>query len=122
LTSVVLPKPAGAEMRVSLRRRPALNRSNRRGRRIAFGAGGRIYSLVARIGVDIDQAQSFYPIFKYLRKLSQPTSAYKYASGPTKLHQRPLTTYYLVAPVVAVASGVDVGVTVGVEVVCSVGV
>ena len=55
LTSVVLPKPAGAEMSVSLRCSPAFSRSIRRERRTTFGRGGGIYSFVARIGVDIDQ-------------------------------------------------------------------
>ena len=40
LTSVVLPKPAGAEMRVSLRCRPAFNRSIRRGRRTTLAEAG----------------------------------------------------------------------------------
>jgi hypothetical protein len=55
LTSVVLPKPAGAEMRASLRCRPSFSRSIRRGRRTAFDGGGGIKSLVARIAVDISQ-------------------------------------------------------------------
>ena len=48
LTSVVLPKPAGAEMRVSVRpkpwlwRRPSFSRSIRRGRRTTLGRGGGI--------------------------------------------------------------------------------
>ena len=49
LTSVVLPKPAGAEIRVSFRCRPSFSRSIRRGRRTTLGRGGGIYSLVARI-------------------------------------------------------------------------
>jgi hypothetical protein len=47
---VVLPKPAGAEMRVSLRCRPSFNRSIKRGRGTMPGRGGGIYSLVAKIG------------------------------------------------------------------------
>ncbi len=41
LTSVVLPKPAGAEIRVSLRpaERPSFSRSIRRGRRTTLGRG-----------------------------------------------------------------------------------
>ena len=48
LTSVVLPKPAGAEMRVSLRaipsfrQRPALSSSIRRGRETSSGRAGGI--------------------------------------------------------------------------------
>src|SRR6266516_2452706 len=53
LTSVVFPKPAGAEMRVSLRCRPSFSRSIRRGRLTTFGRGRGIYSFVARMGVDI---------------------------------------------------------------------
>src|SRR5919202_456111 len=49
-TSVVFPKPAGAEMRVSLRCSPSFSRSIRRGRRTAFGRRGGIYSFVAKIG------------------------------------------------------------------------
>ena len=40
LRSVVLPKPAGAERRVSLRCRPSFSRSIRRGRRTILGRGG----------------------------------------------------------------------------------
>src|SRR4030042_1358736 len=60
LTSVVLPKPAEAEMRVSLRpeERPSFSRSIRRGRRTILDRGGGIYSFVAKIGVDIDQVYS----------------------------------------------------------------
>jgi len=56
LTRVVLPKPAGAEMRVNLRpkERPSFKRSIRRGRRTIFGRGGGIYNFVAKIVVDID--------------------------------------------------------------------
>src|SRR3990172_9512081 len=56
LSRVVLPKPAGAEMRVNLRpkERPSFNRSIRRGRRTIFGRGGGIYNFVAKIVVDID--------------------------------------------------------------------
>src|SRR5437868_15476215 len=57
LTSVVLPKPAGAAMRVSLRCRPSFSRAIRRGRRTTFGRGGGIYSFVAKMGVDIDQSE-----------------------------------------------------------------
>src|SRR5207253_5801985 len=57
LRSVVLPKPAGAESRVSLRCRPSFSRAIRRGRRTTFGRGGGIYSFVAKIGVDIDQSE-----------------------------------------------------------------
>ena len=42
LTSVVLPKPAGAEIRVSLPCRPSFSRSTRRGRRTTLGRGGGI--------------------------------------------------------------------------------
>ena len=42
LTSVDLPKPAGAEMRVSLPCRPSFSRSIRRGRRTTLGRGGGI--------------------------------------------------------------------------------
>jgi len=42
LTSVVFPKPAGAEMRTSLRCRPALNCSIRRGRETNSGRTGGI--------------------------------------------------------------------------------
>jgi hypothetical protein len=42
LTIVVLPKPAGAEMRVSLPCRPSFSRSSRRGRGIILGRGGGI--------------------------------------------------------------------------------
>src|SRR5436190_807770 len=52
LTSVVLPKPAGAEISVNLRCRPAFNRSTKRGRSTAFGGGGGMYSFVAKIGVN----------------------------------------------------------------------
>src|SRR5438876_11384492 len=55
LRSVVLPKPAGAEIRVSLRCSPSFNRAIRRGRRTTFVRGGGIYSFVANSGVDIDQ-------------------------------------------------------------------
>ena len=42
LTSVVLPKPAGAEMRVSLPTNPSIHRSIRRGRRTILGRDGGI--------------------------------------------------------------------------------
>ena len=65
LTSVVFPKPAGAEMRVSLRCRPSFSRSIRRGRLTTFGRSGGIYSFVARIGVTFSLLQrlprSFFP-------------------------------------------------------------
>src|SRR5437868_13530408 len=51
LTSVVLPKPAGAAMRVSLRCRPALSRSSKRGRLTTSGRSGGRYSFVARMDV-----------------------------------------------------------------------
>ena len=53
LTSVVLPKPAGAEMSASLRCRPSLSRSIKRGRGTALGRGGGMYSLVAKTGTDM---------------------------------------------------------------------
>ena len=61
LSSVDLPKPAGAEMRVILRCRPSFRRSLKRGRRTRFGRGGGIYSFVAKIGVDIDQLYNSHP-------------------------------------------------------------
>src|SRR4030066_2047311 len=64
LTSVVLPKPAGAEMRVSLQCMPSFNRLIRRGRWTILGRGGGIYSFVAKIGVGIDQVYSTSPKFK----------------------------------------------------------
>ncbi len=50
---VVLPKPAEAEMRVSLRSaaRPSVRRSISRWRGTYFGRGGGRYSLVARMDV-----------------------------------------------------------------------
>src|SRR5205823_5895939 len=51
LSRVVLPKPAGAETRVSLRCRPSSSRSTKRGRSTAFGGSGGIKILVARIWV-----------------------------------------------------------------------
>ena len=56
LTSVVLPKPAEAEMRVSLRpeERPSVSRSIRRGRRTILARGGGMKSLVAKIDMGID--------------------------------------------------------------------
>src|SRR5262249_42633636 len=53
-TSVVFPKPAGAEMRVSLRCSPSFRRSVRRGRRTTFGPAGGGKSFVARSGVIIE--------------------------------------------------------------------
>src|SRR6266536_2492494 len=47
LTSVVLPKPAGAAISVSLPLSPALKRSNRRGRATRSARAGGAYSLVA---------------------------------------------------------------------------
>src|SRR3972149_6603096 len=57
LTSVVLPKPAGAEISITpgLRCKPSFKRSIRRGRRTTFSRGRGIYSLVARIGEDTNQ-------------------------------------------------------------------
>ena len=52
LSSVVLPKPAGAEIRVSLRWMPAFSRSIRRGRGTSSGRTGGIWSLVCKSGVD----------------------------------------------------------------------
>ena len=54
LTSVVLPKPAGAETRVRLRCRPSSIRSTKWRRMTALGGGAGTYSFVARTGVDID--------------------------------------------------------------------
>src|SRR5690242_15862244 len=45
LDRVVFPKPAGADIRVSLRWSPAFSRAIRRGRTTTFGRGG-IYSFV----------------------------------------------------------------------------
>jgi len=57
LTSVVLPKPAGAEMRVTLgvRCSPAFNRSIRCWRRTTLGRGGGMKSLVAKMVAGTDQ-------------------------------------------------------------------
>jgi len=52
---VVLPKPAGAAMSVSLRCNPSFIRSVRRGRRTTFGRSGGMYSFVANSGVDTDE-------------------------------------------------------------------
>ena len=52
-TSVVLPKPAGAEIRVSLRWTPAFSRAIKAARSTAFGRGGGINSFVASTGVGI---------------------------------------------------------------------
>src|SRR5204863_1445399 len=60
-TSVVLPKPAGAQTRVSRRRRPASSRASRRGRGTAPGRGGGRYSLVIKTGADIDRTLSVHP-------------------------------------------------------------
>jgi hypothetical protein len=49
--SVDLPKPAGAEMRVSFDCRPSFKRSIKRGRRTTLGASEGTKSLVARIGM-----------------------------------------------------------------------
>ena len=53
LTSVVLPKPAGAEMRVSLRRSPSSSLSVRRGRLTTVARGGGICSFIAKTGMGI---------------------------------------------------------------------
>jgi hypothetical protein len=55
LTSVVFPKPAEEEIRVSLPCSPSFRRSSRRGRLTAFGRSRGRYSFVARIGVGIAQ-------------------------------------------------------------------
>lgn len=52
LIKVVLPKPAGEAMRVSLQCSPSFSRAIKRGRWTACGRGGGTYSLVRRIGVD----------------------------------------------------------------------
>src|SRR5947209_9097394 len=57
LTSVVFPKPAGAEMRVRLRCRPSCSRSSRRGRLTTFGRSRGRYSFVARMGVTFSLLQ-----------------------------------------------------------------
>src|SRR5256714_2954781 len=59
LTSVVLPKPAGAAMRVNLRCRPSFSRSSRRGRLTTFGRSRGRYSFVARIGVGMNHPPHF---------------------------------------------------------------
>src|SRR5512136_2904198 len=57
LTSVVLPKPAGAEISVIPAARCKLSfiRSINRRRETTLGRGGGTYSLVAKIGADIGQ-------------------------------------------------------------------
>jgi hypothetical protein len=52
---VVFPKPAGAEMRVSLQCRLSFSRSIKRGRNTTLRRGGGIKSLVAKIGIDTNQ-------------------------------------------------------------------
>src|SRR5207237_5558802 len=59
LTSVVFPKPAGAEMRVSLPCSPSFSRSSRRGRLTTFGRSGGRYSFVAKIGVGMSHPPHF---------------------------------------------------------------
>ncbi len=56
LISVVLPKPAGAEISVTpgVRCRPAFKRSIKRGRKTTLGRGGGMYNLVARMGAGIE--------------------------------------------------------------------
>jgi hypothetical protein len=55
LTNVVLPKPAEAEMSVSLQpiANPLFSRSIKRGRGTMLGRGGGMYSLVAKTGAGI---------------------------------------------------------------------
>ncbi|MCJ7695489.1 MAG: hypothetical protein MUO40_08685 [Anaerolineaceae bacterium] len=57
LTSVVLPKPAGAEMRVNLQpeERPSFSRSTRRRRRTILDRSGGTNNFVPKIVIDIDQ-------------------------------------------------------------------
>jgi hypothetical protein len=60
LTSVVLPKPAGAEMRVTLCptprlwRNPSFSRSTNRGRTTTFDLSRGMCSLVAKMGTGMD--------------------------------------------------------------------
>ncbi|NJM06576.1 hypothetical protein HC891_10890 [Candidatus Gracilibacteria bacterium] len=53
VSSVVLPKPAGAATSVSFRASPSLSRAIRWGRTIPFGRGGGRYNFVASSGVGI---------------------------------------------------------------------
>ena len=64
-----MPKPAGAEMRVSLRLagRLSFNRSIKRGRKTTFSRGGGILSFVAKIGTDICQLYIRLEIYTFAK-------------------------------------------------------
>jgi hypothetical protein len=66
LNSVVLPNPAGAETSVSLRSKPAFNRSIRRGRETSSGRGGGIKSLVFKSGRFIIAPAKLVDILSYV--------------------------------------------------------
>jgi hypothetical protein len=81
LTSVVFPKPAGAEMRVSLWCSPSFSRSSSRGRRTTLGRGRGIYSFVARTIVDISGG------FQAPDPVGKSSSAHRYADFDSIDHQ-----------------------------------
>ncbi len=78
LISVVFPKPAGAEMRISLRCSPSLSCLSRRGRLTIAGRSGGTYSFVARMGVGMPALYPFcgLPCSSFLHVASLPPGSY----------------------------------------------
>src|SRR2546421_10278947 len=65
LISVVFPKPAGAEMRISLRCSPSLSCPSRRGRVTILGRSGGEYSLVGGKGGGMAAFFSFFGLPRF---------------------------------------------------------
>ena len=81
LSRVVLPKPAGAETRVSLRCSPASSRPIRRGRGTHSDRAGGIYSLVLKSGVDIALSSGFPWMGLSYHSLAVPTRSARPVRG-----------------------------------------
>ena len=81
LSRVVLPKPAGAETRVSLRCSPASSRSIRRGRGTHSDRAGGVYSLVLKSGVDIALSSGFPWMGLSYHSLAVPTRSARPVRG-----------------------------------------